>query len=278
MNKVFLNTIIFLVIVSLTSCSDKEYPVNNSSYSSTDKQVGCEIQSGATMEIDPGASVEVEEGGNLAIKGKLVAPKGSSIKVKEGATMDLTSTDSDGADDEDMDSVPKIGGCLQASGKNANIVASNTDLAITLTDNEIAIANELFYVNKRKAILKKNPSLTSLQALNEARRVKTVPERYYREQMRETQGILIIYLFDTNYVFHQKGPNSENAELKNTFGDYINQQNINLTMPLVAYAMGFPPLANNPGGEYMQGDYDLNLDEGEDEEEDDTDILDDYNN
>ena len=42
MNKVFLNSIIFLVIVSLTSCSDKEYPVNNSSYSSPDKQVGCE--------------------------------------------------------------------------------------------------------------------------------------------------------------------------------------------------------------------------------------------
>ena len=41
MNKVFLNAIIFLVIVSLTSCSDKEYPVNNSSYSSTDQQVGC---------------------------------------------------------------------------------------------------------------------------------------------------------------------------------------------------------------------------------------------
>ena len=41
MNKVFFNAIIFLVIVSLTSCSDKEYPVNNSSYSSTDQQVGC---------------------------------------------------------------------------------------------------------------------------------------------------------------------------------------------------------------------------------------------
>ena len=41
MNKVFLNAIIFLFIASLTSCSDKEYPVNNSSYSITDQQVGC---------------------------------------------------------------------------------------------------------------------------------------------------------------------------------------------------------------------------------------------
>ena len=41
MNKFFLNAIIFLFIASLTSCSDKEYPVNNSSYSSTDQQVGC---------------------------------------------------------------------------------------------------------------------------------------------------------------------------------------------------------------------------------------------
>jgi len=42
MNKVFSHTIIFLVIASLTSCSNKEYPVNSSSYSHTDREVGCE--------------------------------------------------------------------------------------------------------------------------------------------------------------------------------------------------------------------------------------------
>ena len=37
-------------------------------------------------------------------------------------------------------------------------------------------------------------------------------------------------------------------------------------IPLVGYALEFPPLENDPGGYYLQGDYDLSLDEDIDEE------------
>ena len=46
---------------------------------------------------------------------------------------------------------------------------------------------------------------------------------------------------------------------------------------VVGYALGFPPIENDPGGEYMQGDYDLNLDEGYDEEDDETEGIIDIN-
>ena len=159
---------------------------------------------------------------------------------------------------------------FKASGKNANIIAANTDLAINLSDEEISIANESFYAHKSKELQKKDSTLTASEALIKAKKSKTVPERYYRAQMKETQGVLVIYLLDTNIVFHQKGKKvEENPENKNIFADYINEQNIDLNIPLVGYALGFPPIDKDPGGVYMQGDYDLDLDEGIDEGDDD---------
>jgi len=78
--------------------------------------------------VEEGALIEVEKGGNVAVKGKLIAPKGSKIEVKEGATIDLTSTDSDGAEDENVDTVPKIGGKVEAKGKGANLIVDDIDL------------------------------------------------------------------------------------------------------------------------------------------------------
>ena len=95
--------------------------------------------------------------------------------------------------------------------------------------------------------------------------------------IKETQGVLVIYLFDTNYVFHKKGPKSTDPETKNIFDDYLDKQKIDLNIPLVGYALGFPPIENDPGGEYMQGDYDLNLDEGYDEGDDETEGIIDIN-
>merc|ERR1711865_1259779 len=81
------------------------------------EKISCEIGSGSTMEVEEGASVEIEKGGDLAVKGKLIAPKGSTIVCTRGATLDLTSTDSEGAETEDEDTVPKIGGKIEAKGK-----------------------------------------------------------------------------------------------------------------------------------------------------------------
>jgi hypothetical protein len=89
--------------------------------------------------------------------------------------------------------------------------------------------------------------------------------------MKETEGLLMIYLFDSEYAFNQEFTNKKypikNKELKARFKDYINQNNIDTKIPLVGYALEFPPIENDPGGKYLQGDYNLDIDEKIDDEE-----------
>jgi len=155
-------------------------------------------------------------------------------------------------------------GLFKASGKNANIISSNTDLAILLNESQKKQAVDNFYSYKANELQKKDKSLSMTEAIKKARQSKTIPERYYREMMSEDQGLLIIYLFDSNYAFNQKGKNADNyPKLKEEFKEYIKDNDINLSIPLVGYALGFPPIENDPGGEYLKGDYDIVEDEGE---------------
>ena len=80
--------------------------------------------------------------------------------------------------------------------------------------------------------------------------------------MTENQGLLVIYLIDSNYAFNQV----KDHPYKSKFKEFIDQNDIDLSVPLIGYVMGFPPMENDPGGIYMQGDYELDVDEGEDEE------------
>lgn len=106
-----------------------------------------------------------------------------------------------------------------ASGNSSNIVTSPTDLSLVLADNEKSKVEEKFR--------SENPG-------------KNPPERIYREQMKDTDGLLVIYLMDLNAVFH-------NTELT----DKAKKENINLDTPLVGFAIGIPPLKVSMGGEYL---------------------------
>jgi hypothetical protein len=159
-------------------------------------------------------------------------------------------------------------GIFKASGKNANIIANNTDLAILLSDIQLEDAKTNFINSKAKKIQKKYPEKSFEEALLDAEKVN-IPERCYREKMSENQGLLVIYLFDSQYVFNQNGGNSKDINLKNEFKNYVDKNEIDLATPLVGYALGFPPMDPDPGGVYMQGDYDLKIDEDIDSEEND---------
>lgn len=165
---------------------------------------------------------------------------------------------------------------FKASGKNANIISSNTDLALLLGEKQKTEAVETFYKHKAKELQKKDKSLSEKDALEKAKQFKTVPERYFRERMTEDQGLLIIYLFDSHYAFNQKGKNANQENLQKEFKHFIDKEGINLATPLVGYALGFPPMESDVGGVYMQGDYVWETDEGE--KEGDNDIPDDFNN
>tara|TARA_R110001583_G_scaffold184059_1_gene343105 strand:+ start:2680 stop:5871 length:3192 start_codon:yes stop_codon:yes gene_type:complete len=139
------------------------------------------------------------------------------------------------------------------TGKNANILSASKDLSVRLSSTTIAAAENKYREDKTKNIMKKNPSYTKDQAELE---IGTIPERVYRERMGEDEAVLIIYLFDSHYSFNQELGKSDEK-----FDQYINDHNIDLNIPLVGYAIGFPPIENDPGGIYAQGDYDLDEDE-----------------
>jgi hypothetical protein len=147
------------------------------------------------------------------------------------------------------------GKVFRASGKSANIVSSNLDLAITLEAHEIEAAEREFLRQRRNSLEKRRLSEEEI----EKQLPKTIPERVYRERIPQTRGILIIYLFDSYHSFVPK------HDPDGKFEKFVKEGGYNLDIPLVGYAIGFPPIEGAPGGQYAKGDYDLE-DEGDDED------------
>ena len=142
-------------------------------------------------------------------------------------------------------------------------------MSILLNESEIESAKTSFFTKKAIELKRKDDSIKTLEdAILKIKSDKpTIPERYYRERMKDTQGLLVIYLFDSNYAFNKLGINKpEHENLKERFQEYVLENKIDTEIPLVGYAIEFPPIENDPGGIYLQGDYDI--DEDEDVEED----------
>lgn len=157
---------------------------------------------------------------------------------------------------------------FRASSKSANIISSNEDMSITLSTAEIKDARENFYKFKSAEYSRKNKSWSKSQAEEKARSHKTIPEKYYREKIKESEGLLMIYLFDSEIAFNQHSDTSE--EIQAVFKNYIDNNDLEGLLketPLVGYAIEFPSLEKDPGGIYLQGDYQLELDKQNEEDE-----------
>jgi len=165
----------------------------------------------------------------------------------------------------------------KASGRSANILSSPEDTAILLSPEQKKNAIESFYQAKANELMKKVKDLDRKSALEKAKGIKTVPERYYREQMKDGSGLLIIYLFDPKYVFNQNEKVKKgDPDVFLEFENYIKDNQIDISIPLVGYAIEFPPLSSEIGGEYMQADIDLDEDEDVEDYTDDSEgVLDD---
>jgi hypothetical protein len=152
---------------------------------------------------------------------------------------------------------------FRASGGSANIVSSNKDLAITLSDQEIVEAEREFRDQRKNGLMR--DGMSEEEAIRESQRMpKTIPERVYREKISEQNGVLIIYLFDSNHSFNQVKKKGEDRDSE--FDDYVEVGKYDLSVPIVGYAIGFPPIKDDPGGSYVHGDYDLQSDEGSEDD------------
>lgn len=145
---------------------------------------------------------------------------------------------------------------FKASGSSANIMSGGSDMAVALEVEAIKEVEKRFIKQKMAEILKNDPSISEVQALEKATKT-TKPERIYREKLTENQGILIIYLFDPYYVFNQLKGSQVDVDIQ----AMLKENKQSLTEPLVGLALGFPPISRkiDPCGEYVKGDYDLEI-------------------
>jgi hypothetical protein len=156
-------------------------------------------------------------------------------------------------------------GIFQATGKSANIMTAPDDMAAPLTKVQIKAATDKYEIFLRNKLHREFPDWTEDDVEQEVRKkLQRPPERVYREALDETQGVLIIYLFDTHYVFKPNG-NDGDQEYQN----YVKTHHLNLDIPLVGYALGFPPIESNLGDNYLvRDDYELDEDDAPNEEQD----------
>ncbi|KAF0200060.1 MAG: putative endonuclease Z1 domain-containing [Bacteroidetes bacterium] len=159
-----------------------------------------------------------------------------------------------------------------ASGKSANLISAGLDLSVLLSKSQIKDAEKEFIENRRIYYRKKYPDWDKVQIDRKAKGVN-IPERVYREKMSDQEGLLVIYILDSHYVFLQEKDKEKDPDFKKIVED--NQ--IDLNIPLVGYAIGFPPIEPDPGGVYVHGDYGFEDEEESEYNEADSELPDDAN-
>jgi hypothetical protein len=145
-------------------------------------------------------------------------------------------------------------GVFTGSGRSANIVSSGLDMSLWLSDDEVRQADLRFTEDKKEELMEEGMTAEEAQSAAEG---KTKPERIYRERMGDQNGLLVIYLMDMRAVLK-----NDDAELMQVKRD----RNIDETVPLIGYALAFPPISPDPGGHYVRGNYNIEEDEPEAEE------------
>lgn len=107
---------------------------------------------------------------------------------------------------------------FRVSGGSSNILSGGRDMSMTLNEKEIEQIETDF-----KDKFGKNP-----------------PEKAFREKIKNSDGLLVIFLMDLQKVFKY-------GQLQ----DKANNENINLLTPLVGYAIGIPPIDSKLGENYL---------------------------
>jgi len=175
-------------------------------------------------------------------------PEDMNLTIRRGPARDSASRDSLITDN-----------IFKASGKSAQIVAAGEDFSITLNEQEKKRAEDNFRSNKIEEFIKEN--LSPEDAKNKAQNI-TIPEKAYRLEMNERDGILLIYLIDLKRVFEVK-----DGEPDTDLQDYASKRNLDTKVPLIGYAIGFPAISEDIGGVYVKGDFELDIPEDDFEEE-----------
>lgn len=165
-------------------------------------------------------------------------PEGMKMSVRRGPA------------DEGRFRTEFLKGTFSASNRSANIVAAGSDFSLLLSEHKKNEAKERFQKERAEFFKARNDKDPEKKALE-----TTIPERVYREVMTDDQGLLVVYLMDLHNVYLQDAGNK--AKSDPAMAKVVADNGINLDIPLIGYAIGFPPVSSDPGGEYVHGDYQL---------------------
>ena len=151
-------------------------------------------------------------------KGKILADEsGLPIDIKMG----IRNGSSKGIDRDTL--LDK--GVFKATGRSANIMTAPDDMSVPLSAQKIEAAVASYRKFIQAKLRAENPDWSEEQLEQEVRKkARRPPERVYREALDEREGALIIYLFDTNYVFKPQGNTDDDA-----YQNYVKSNKLNLT-------------------------------------------------
>lgn len=150
-------------------------------------------------------------------------------------------------------------GIFAAGNASANIVTSGKDFSLLLDQKQKEDALFKFRNEKTDAYLKKKEGITVEEAREKAKKLNP-PERIYREEMSDQDGLLVVYLMDMDSVYNDEN-NQEVQDLYSKRGFSKDDK-----IPLIGIAIGFPKISPDPGGTYAKGDYKASEDLGDEDE------------
>ncbi len=128
-----------------------------------------------------------------------------------------------------------------AGGSSSNILGGGQDMQIRLDEQVIVEATKEFNEERFKALKEKYPDLPSDEI---QKKVGYPPEKVFRRKMSEDEGVLIIYLMDLEEIFkHDKKDIKGVQELK---------ESVDISIPLIGYAIGIPEISADIGGKYLE--------------------------
>jgi hypothetical protein len=129
---------------------------------------------------------------------------------------------------------------------SANIVTGANDMAIRISKEEKEVAVREFRIEHKSDLIKKHPDWNAERIDSEVKKAN-VPEKVFRRRMKDTEGVLMIYLIDLEKVFENNDqPIQGLTDIRNT---------INTDVPLIGYAIGIPPIDGEIGGTYWQSKF-----------------------
>lgn len=129
-----------------------------------------------------------------------------------------------------------------AGGASINI-QSGGDFKVALDEKDSEKAVKDFRTQYEKDLRVRFPNRSDLEILKSVKDTN-IPEKVYRQKMTEKEGIIVVYLLDTEEIFkYKKSIIPDLQKLKDSISKGI---------PLIGYAIGIPPISGDIGGIYLE--------------------------